>query len=91
MAYTAVFERATVDYDCTRGVEALKLFSQGQPPQTIRCEGADGYVGELTHVVESIQAGKAPTVVTAQDGVSAVELCEAEEQSIKTGQLVALD
>jgi hypothetical protein len=44
----------------------------------------------LTHMVDSIQARQAPTVVTAKDGHSAVEICEAEEMSVKTGQPVAL-
>jgi len=86
MAYLAVFERATVDYDSTRGTEALKVFEQGKGTQVIKCDGADGYVGELRHLIESIQAGRAPTVVTAEDGLSAVEICEAEERSVASGQ-----
>jgi predicted dehydrogenase len=91
MAYHAVFEQATVDYDCTRGAEALKVFEKGKSAQVITCGGADGYVGELKHLVESIAAGRAPSVVTGEDGLSAVEICEAEERSIRTGQWVALD
>jgi len=86
MAYTAVFEDATVDYDSTRGAEALKVFEKGKGAQMIRCDGADGYVGELRHMIESIQAGRPPTVVTAEDGLSAVEICEAEERSVASGQ-----
>ncbi len=91
MAYLAVFERATADYDSTRGAEALKVFEQGKGAQVIRCEGPDGYVGELRHLIESIIAGQPPRVVTAEDGLSAVEICEAEERSVRTGQWVTLD
>lgn len=90
MAYLAVFENATVDYDCTRGAEALKVFEKGKAAQVIRCDGADGYVGELRHMVESIEAGRAPSVVTGADGLGAVEICEAEERSARTGQWVTL-
>jgi predicted dehydrogenase len=90
MAYHAVFESATVDYDSTRGAEALKVFEKGKGAQVVTCEGADGYVGELRHIVESIEAGTPPTVVTGDDGLSAVEVCEAEERSVKTGQWIAL-
>ena len=90
MAYNAVFEQATVDYDSTRGAEALKVFEKGKSAEVIKCDGADGYVGELKHMVESIAAGRAPSVVTGDDGLSAVEICEAEERSAKTGQWVAL-
>jgi predicted dehydrogenase len=90
MAYTVNFERATVDYDSGRGAEALRVFEEGQPPRVVKCDGPDGYGRELCHMVECICAGKRPTVVTAEDGLSAVEICEAAERSIKSGQVVAL-
>ncbi len=90
MAYTVNFERATADYDLARGKEALKLFESGQEPRVVVCDSADGYVGEWRHFLESIQAGKPPSVVTAADGVSALEICEAEERSIASGQPVTL-
>lgn len=90
MAYTVIFENATADYDLARGAEALKLFEKGQKPRAITVEG-DGYVGELAHMVESIRANKPPSIVTGRDGLSAVEMCEAEEKSIQTGQIVPLE
>jgi predicted dehydrogenase len=90
MTYTINFERATADYDLTRGADALKLCEEGKGARIIKCEGPDGYLGELRHMIESIQKGQPPSVVTAQDGLSAVEICEAEEQSVKTGQVVTL-
>lgn len=90
MAYTFIFERATVDYDFARGAEALRVFEKGQPARTIPPTGGDGYVGELSYLAGCIHAGKPPTMVTAQDGLSAVEICEAEDLSIKTGQIVTL-
>ena len=90
MAYTVNFEKATVDYDLSRGAEALKVCEEGRGASVVKCEGPDGYVGELRHMVESILANKPPTVVTAEDGFSAVEICESEEKSVKTGQIVVL-
>ncbi|MBI3876141.1 MAG: gfo/Idh/MocA family oxidoreductase, partial [Verrucomicrobia bacterium] len=90
MSYTVNFERATADFDLARGAEALKLFENGQPVRVITCDDPDGYVRELQHFIESIRTGKPPTVVTASDAVSAVELCEAEERSVKSGQIVTL-
>lgn len=90
MAYTAVFERATLDYDLARGADALKLFENGKPAQVLHFEEGDGYTGELQHMVDSINKGQPPSIVTVQDGVSSVEICEAEEKSIQTGQPVAL-
>ena len=91
MSYQAVFERATVDYNCTRGADALKLYENGQKPRTVALDAkGDGYYGELGYMLDCIAAGRAPTNSTAADGVSAVEICEAEDRSAKTGQVVTL-
>lgn len=88
MSYTVNCERATVDYDIARGKEALRLCEEGQPARFISCEGADGYVGELKYFVSCLQARRAPALVTAQDGLAAVQICEAEERSVKERRVV---
>ena len=90
MSYTVMFERATVDFDLARGAEALRLDAEGKPSRVVKLKGADGYGGELRHILEAIRTGKAPTVVTAQDGLTAVEICAAEEKSVKTRRVVAV-
>jgi len=80
-----------VDYDSTRGADGLKVFAPGKAPEVVTCGGGDGYVGELKHMIESIAAGRPPTVVTGADGLGAVEICEAEERSAQRGELVRLD
>ena len=91
MSYTVNFERATADYDIARGKEALRLCEQGQPARVITCEDPDGYVGELRHFIDAVRLGKAPTVVTAQDALSSVEICEAEERSVLQRQIISLN
>ncbi len=90
MAFTVMFERATIDFESARGTDALQLLEEGKPARTVTPEGVDGYVEELRHFVTAIQTGQPPTVVTAADALSAVEICEAEEQSIHTGRSVEL-
>lgn len=90
MSYTVIFEQATVDFDSARGADALHLLEEGKPVQVMKSEGVDGYVEELRHLIHSIQSGQAPSIVTAADGLSAVEICEAEEKSIQTGRVVEL-
>ena len=90
MSYTVNFERATADYDLARGPDALRLCEVGQAPRTVDVSGPDGYVGELGHLLESIKSGQPPAIVTAQDALSAVEICEAEEKSVQLGQVVPL-
>ncbi|MCX7872680.1 MAG: Gfo/Idh/MocA family oxidoreductase [Verrucomicrobiae bacterium] len=82
MSYTAIFEKATADYDCSRGKDSLKLFEQGKNPTTVIFGDEDGYAGELKHAVECVLSGKPPRIVTAEEGVSAIEICEAEEKSV---------
>lgn len=90
MTYTVVFEKATADFDISRGAEALKLHEEGRPETVVKLEDGDGYTGELRHLVESIQNGVLPTTVTVLDGLGAVEICEAEEMSALSGRLVTL-
>lgn len=90
MVYTANFERATAEFDASRGAEALKLYEEGKEPVVVPLPEGDGYINELCHIVESVRSGTAPTVVTAADGLSAVEICEAEEASATTGRRVNL-
>jgi predicted dehydrogenase len=47
-------------------------------------------LSELQYMVQSIRGGTPPTIVTITDALRAVEICEAEEQSVKTGQPVSL-
>jgi len=90
MSYTVNFERATADYDIARGKEALRLSEEGQGARVIPFDAPDGYVGELKHFVDCVRNGRAPTVVTAKDGLASVEICEAEERSVNQRQIVSL-
>lgn len=90
MSYNVIFENATADYNCTRGADGLRLFEKGQKPRTITPAPGDGYLGELSYMIDCIRANQAPSIVTGGDGASAVEICEAEGKSIETGQIVAL-
>jgi predicted dehydrogenase len=90
MSYTVNFESATVDYDAGRGAEALRLVEKGYPARVVKCEGLDGYAAEINYFLECIRGNRAPAVVTAEDAISAIEICEAEEKSVHTGQPVFL-
>jgi len=90
MSYTVLCERATLDYDSARGAEALVVAEQGKGRRVVELAGSDGYSGEIRYLLEAVQSGKAPRVVTAQDGLSAVEICEAEAKSVRTGRVVGV-
>jgi predicted dehydrogenase len=90
MSYTLHCERATLDFDLARGEQAMQVIEQGAEPRFITYSGSDGYGEEIRYVVECVQAGKRPSLVTARDGLTALQICEAEEKSLKTGQIVSL-
>ncbi len=90
MGYTIHCEHATLDFDLTRGTNALQVIEQGKASRFVELGGSDGYGEEVRYVVECVHQAKRPSVVTAADGLSALEICEAEEKSLKTGQVVDL-
>lgn len=90
MSFTVNFERATVDFDSAKGTEALRLFTIGKPMEVLQPPGSDGYVGEMEHFLTSIERKQPPTIVTAEDAVVALELCEWEERSIADGKTVEI-
>lgn len=90
MSYILFCERATLDYDLARGADALMVSETGEAPRVVKCEAGDGYSMEINYIVDCVAKRQAPTVVTALDGVTALEICEAEERSIRSGAPVKL-
>ncbi len=89
MSYTIYCERATIDFDLSRGANALRISEQDKEPRIVPCEG-DGYIHEIRYAIDCVQKGKRPTIVTSADGMTALEICEAEERSVRTGKIVTL-
>ncbi len=90
MSYTAIFEKATADYDLSRAEEKLRLFSGSGDGEVIQCSGQDAYAGELEYFLNHVRNGTKPAKVTIADALAVTETCTAEEQSIKTGECVAV-
>ena len=88
MGYCVNFERATAEYVMTRE-GPLVVYKDGES-ETIKCEGADGYLAELQYAAECINKGAKPSIVTAADALESMTIVEAEVKSIETGQPVAL-
>jgi predicted dehydrogenase len=88
MAYTLHCEHATLDFDLSRGTEAMQVTETGKPISIVKPSAQDGYGVEVSYMVKRVQSRQAPDVVTARDGLTALEICEAEEKSIQTGQVV---
>lgn len=85
MAYTLFCEQATIDFDLARGADALKVCEAGKEPRVVDAGEGDGYSKEIDYIIECVSQRRTPQVVTALDGMTALEICEAEEQSIRSG------
>ena len=90
MQFTLHCERATLDFDLTRGVDALIVTESGQVPRTVKSADGDGYSAEVRYFVDCVANRRPPQTVTGRDGLTALEICEAEEKSVRTGQPVKL-
>lgn len=90
MTYKLHCERATLDYDLARDAEALIVTEAGQSPRVVKLDVADGYAGEINYFLDCIGNRRSPEIVTAHDGVMALEICEAEENSLRRGTPVKL-
>jgi predicted dehydrogenase len=87
MAYTVLCERATLEFDLSRGPEALRVTEKGKASRVVKLKGPDGYGGEIRYIVDCVRTGRAPAVVTARDGLTALQICEAEERAVRTGRV----
>ena len=90
MGFTIHCERATLDFDLARGAAALRVDEVGKKSRTIKLESGDGYDAEIRYFVDCVVRGKRPDLVTARDAVTALDICEAEEKSVRTGVVVKI-
>ncbi|HEX4121098.1 MAG TPA: Gfo/Idh/MocA family oxidoreductase [Verrucomicrobiae bacterium] len=90
MSYTIHCERATLDFDLGRGADAMQICEQDQAPRSIRYDEPDGYVGEIRYMLECVAQRRRPSIVDAHAGATALEICEAEEKSIRSGAIEKL-
>jgi predicted dehydrogenase len=90
MSFTIHCQRATLDFDLGRGADAMQVTEQGQATRAIHYDDPDGYVGEIRYMLDCIAQRRPPAIVDAHAGVTALEICEAEEKSILTGAVAPM-
>jgi predicted dehydrogenase len=90
MSFTLHCQRATLDFDLGRGADAMQITEQGQAARAIHYEEPDGYIGEIRYMLDCIARRRRPAVVDGQSALTALEICEAEEKSVRTGAVVPL-
>ena len=90
MSYTLLCQQATIDFDLARGDKALIISETGKEPRVVDTGEGDGYSKEIDYIIGCVAKQQAPTIVTALDGMTALEIYEAEERSIRSGAPVKL-
>ena len=90
MSYTLLCQQATIDFDLARGDKALIISETGKEPRVVDTDKGNGYSKEIEYIIECVARRQTPTIVTALDGMSALEICEAEEVSIRSATPVKL-
>jgi len=89
MGFTAVFEKAAIDWDMNTG-KPLTVFKTTGEPETPKMIEQDGYYREIDYFLSCIEQDKDPEVSTPQASRDAVALALAEADSIRTGKIVEI-
>jgi predicted dehydrogenase len=89
MAFTVHCERATIDFDLARGAGALQIAQRGRT-RRIQPAGTDGYAAEIRYFVDCVSRGEKPAIVTPHDSLTALNILQAEERSIRNGCAVKI-
>ena len=87
--FTVCLEKATIEHDAKSGTPLTVHPAKGKST-TPRVPKGDGYVAELRHFVDCIQAGEGSSVVTPADARNALKVTLAEVKSVKTGRPVTI-
>jgi predicted dehydrogenase len=84
MGFSINFERATIESDSAAG-GAWRLSEAGKKTREVARRGPDGYDAEIRYFADCVARGVRPEVVTAQDALTTLQICEAEEKSARAG------
>ena len=88
MAFIINCERATLEFDYLHGHNILLITETGKKPRPMKFKNADGYGAEIKYFVDCVARGRAPAMVTAEEALAALQICEAEEKSVRRGTAV---
>lgn len=89
MAYTVIFDKATVEFS-TSQEPTVKVYTSGGKIETPKIESGDGYSREIDYFLSCIIKKIRPKTVTAKDARNAVCLIKAEERSARDHRNVAV-
>jgi len=89
MAFTIIFDKATVEYSSNQS-PSLKVYSSGGKVESPAVAAGTGYTAEIDYFLNCITKNQKPKTVTPMDGRNAVVLVKAEEKSARDHRNVAI-
>lgn len=89
MGFSAVFEKAALNYDLDSG-QPMQLLRPGQEPTKPALQAEDGYFAEIEYFLQCIERNEQPKVSTPQESRDAVALALLEKESVLSGAPVAV-
>jgi predicted dehydrogenase len=89
MGFTAVFEKAGINWDMRTG-KPLTVYEPGKEPCAPEMPSEDGYHAEIDHFLRCAERNEGPTLTTPQESRDAVALALAEKQSAESGRPVEI-
>ena len=90
MGFALHCERATIDFDLMRGPGALVISERGKKPKTVKLKATDGYAEEVRYFIDCVTQNRRPVTVSPEDCLTSLEICLAEEKSVRNGRIVNL-
>jgi len=91
MRFSAVFERAVLDFDSRSGSSLVLTVDGGEPRPIKLAESAtDGYFHELSYFVSCIEHGEPVATSTGEQAAASLDLVLTEIESAETGRLIHL-
>ncbi len=88
MRFSAVFERAALDYDSR---SELTLTTENESPKKVQVPATDGYFNELAHFVTCLEQGGAVTISTGEQATLSLGVVLTEIESAKSGKLLSIN
>lgn len=90
MAFAINCERATLEFDYVQASDTLLISETGKKARALKLKTTDGYGAEIKYFVDCIVHRRVPKIVTATDALTALQICEAEEKSVRCDAPVRL-
>ena len=90
MSFCITLQKATIVFDNTRE-PTFVVYPVDGDAFTPEVEAGDGWGLQIVHFVKALSGQKVPQIITPADSLKSLKLVLAEQQSVQTGKVVAIE